>query len=74
MGNRPQLAARDVIRKMRKFGFEKDRQNGSHVVLRNAETQRSVTVPVHGNKPIKNRTLKSIIEQSGVDPDDFWDA
>lgn len=62
------------MKRLRKFGFEKDRQNGSHVVMRNEDTNRSVTVPCHGNKPLKTGTLKSIIEQSGIDPNDFWSA
>ncbi|PAY20547.1 hypothetical protein CKO51_05745 [Rhodopirellula sp. SM50] len=74
MGNQPQLPAREVIRKLKTFGFEKDRQKGSHVVMRNDSTGRSVTIPDHGNKPIRKGTLNSILRQSGVDPDAFWNA
>jgi predicted RNA binding protein YcfA (HicA-like mRNA interferase family) len=73
MGSRPQLTGREVIRKLREFGFEKDRQRGSHVVMRHSDG-RSVSVPVHGSKPIKKRTLNNIIRQSGIDQDEFWNA
>jgi len=32
---------------------------------------RQVIVPVHGNKPVPRGTLKSIIEGSGLEVDDF---
>jgi hypothetical protein len=35
------------------------------------KTNRWVIVAVHGNKPIPRGTLKSIIEGSGLDVDDF---
>ncbi|WP_201743676.1 type II toxin-antitoxin system HicA family toxin [Roseiconus nitratireducens] len=63
-----------MAKKLKKFGFDKDRQRGSHVVFRNETSSRTTTVPDHGKKPLKTGTLKSIIEQAGIDADEFWKA
>ncbi|MFG0268019.1 MAG: type II toxin-antitoxin system HicA family toxin [Rhodopirellula sp. JB055] len=73
MGNEPQLNAREVLRKLKNFGFEKDRQRGSHIVVRHPDG-RSTTVPDHGNKPLRRGTLRAVIKQSGVDLEEFWKA
>jgi predicted RNA binding protein YcfA (HicA-like mRNA interferase family) len=45
-------------------------QRGSHQKWRHANG-RQVIVAMHGGKPIPIGTLKSIIEGSGLTPDDF---
>ena len=54
---------------LKSFGYERDRQRDSHVVLkyRNPDTGevRTVTVPLHDR--IKIGTLQSIAEQCGAD-------
>jgi len=45
-------------------------QRGSHQKWRHANGRR-VIVAMHGSKPIPIGTLKSIIEGSGLAPDDF---
>ena len=45
-------------------------QRGSHQKWRHANG-RQVIVALHGSKPIPIGTLKSIIEGSGLAPDDF---
>jgi len=55
---------------LKQNGFQLVDQHGSHQKWRH-ENGRQVIVPVHGNKPIPIGTLKSIIEGSGLDRDDF---
>lgn len=43
----PALSAKDVIKTLRKFGFEIVRQTGSHIHLWNSERRLLVTVPNH---------------------------
>jgi predicted RNA binding protein YcfA (HicA-like mRNA interferase family) len=44
----PRVSGREVIKALQKFGYERDRQRGSHVVLRQAsEPHRRVVVPDH---------------------------
>lgn len=66
----PVCSAREVIRVLRKHGFEMVSQKGSHQKWRHANG-RQVIVAMHGNKPIPIGTLKSILEGSGLSVDDF---
>jgi predicted RNA binding protein YcfA (HicA-like mRNA interferase family) len=66
----PVRNAREVIKILRKHGFELIAQSGSHQKWRH-ENGRQVIVAMHGNKPIPIGTLKSIIEGSGLNADDF---
>ena len=73
----PRITGKETIRKLRRLDFEVFDQTGSHVYLhkweRNQWNQR-VTVPVHGNKILKLKTLKTILEQAEVDIDAFANA
>ena len=66
----PVRSAKEVVRVLRKNGFLKMDQAGSHQKWRNAEG-RQVIVPFHGSKPIPIGTLKSIMDGSGLHPEDF---
>ncbi len=62
----------DVIRVLRKLGFAFYRQGkGSHEVWRRDSDGRHTTVPRHRGKVIKRKTLKSIIEDMGIDVAEF---
>jgi predicted RNA binding protein YcfA (HicA-like mRNA interferase family) len=74
MGRLAGFGYRDVARKLRACGFRFDRQAaGSHEIWYNARTNRYTTVPNHpGDVP--EGTLRAILKQAGVDPDDFLKA
>ena len=55
---------------LRRHGFILAGQRGSHQKWRHA-SGRQVIVAMHGSKPIPIGTLKSIIEGSGLQADDF---
>ena len=64
----PDLSGKDVVKVLTKFNYTKDRQKGSHVVLKyrqpdNGEV-RTVTVPLHDS--LKTGTLNSIAKQAGA--------
>jgi predicted RNA binding protein YcfA (HicA-like mRNA interferase family) len=66
----PRVSGREVIKALRKVGYEQDRQKGSHVVLRQtAEPHRRVVVPDH--KEVAKGTLRAIIKQVGLTVDEF---
>lgn len=68
----PSLTARQVVRMLKKLGFQEDRQKGSHLVLINSSTKRRTVIPVHPGKTIKKPLLKSIIEKdAGVSIEEF---
>jgi predicted RNA binding protein YcfA (HicA-like mRNA interferase family) len=66
----PVCSAKEVVRVLRKHGFVLVGQRGSHQKWRHGNG-RQVIVAMHGNKPIPIGTLKSIIEGSGLDAEDF---
>ncbi len=72
MGNRlPALKGREVVKALKRAGFEERHVSGSHVILKNPITKKMVVVPLHGGRDIKRGTLFSIIHQSGLSIEDF---
>jgi len=67
------LPAREIIRILKRHGFELSRTSGkgSHQVYRNEETGRVTVIAVHGGKDVPIGTLRSIIRASGIDRDEF---
>jgi predicted RNA binding protein YcfA (HicA-like mRNA interferase family) len=56
------LSGKDVVKGLRRLGFELARQAGSHAIMRKGSCM--VVVPQH--KDIKPGTLKGILEQAGI--------
>ena len=66
----PQISGREVVKALHKIGYEKDRQKGSHIVLRQKpRPHRRITVPDH--KEISKGTLRAIIRQVGLTVEGF---
>lgn len=75
MAKLPAVTAKQVIRALKKLGFEEDRQKGSHLVLINPRNGRRTVVPVHAGKTIKKPLLKAIIEKdAGISIEEFLGA
>jgi predicted RNA binding protein YcfA (HicA-like mRNA interferase family) len=67
----PALKPKEVIRALHRAGFFIHHTSGSHYILKHASRpQLRVTVPFH-NRDLKRKTLASIIEQSGLSPEEF---
>ena len=66
------LKPKEVIYVLKKLSFRERRQTGSHLILRSDKTGKIVPVPIHGNKDLKLGTLRSIIRQSGVSVEEFF--
>jgi predicted RNA binding protein YcfA (HicA-like mRNA interferase family) len=68
----PVLTSRDVIKGLKRAGFEFDRQaKGSHEIWYNPCTMRRTTIPNHPGIEIKKGTLKAILEQAGLSSEEF---
>ena len=66
----PVLSGRQVVKALRKIGYEFDHQRGSHIVLRQVNpSHRRLTVPDH--KEVAKGTLRAIIRQAGLTMDEF---
>lgn len=71
MGRLSGFKYREIVRRLRQSGFEFDRQAaGSHEIWHNPATRRYTTIPNHpGDMP--EGTLRAILKQAGIEPDDF---
>ena len=70
----PVVNGKQVIRALMKAGFVLDRIVGSHHVMTlRGDMKRTVSVPVHGKRDLKPGTLRSIIRQAGLTPEQFKD-
>ena len=71
MGRLSGFKYRDVIKRLRKFGFAFDRQGpGSHEIWRHRESGKKVTLPRH-TKDFAEGTLRAILREAGINEDDF---
>lgn len=59
------MTPKQMIKLLEENGFEFVRQNGSHKLYRNPNTNRSTTVPYH-SKDIKPGLEKAILKQAGL--------
>jgi len=63
----PPLNYRQITKVAKNLGFHFERMaKGSHEIWRRGVDKRHTTIPNHGNKIIKIRTLKAIIEDIGI--------
>lgn len=75
MKNIPSLKPREVIKGLEKFGFVKERQKGSHLIMVNPVTKKLTVIPVHRGKDIKKQLLLKIIEEDcGLKKEEFLSA
>ena len=74
MGKLSGFNYRDIVRKLKHFGFTFHRQAaGSHEIWRNEVTGRYTTIPNHsGDMP--EGTLRAILKQADIDADKFLQA
>ena len=74
MGRLAGFRYKDIVRKLKARGFEFDRHAaGSHEIWFNATTNQYTTIPNHqGDMP--EGTLRAILKQAGIAPDDFLGA
>jgi predicted RNA binding protein YcfA (HicA-like mRNA interferase family) len=71
MGRLSGYKYREIIKKLKLFGFEFYRQAaGSHEIWYNPNTKRFTTIPNHiGDIP--EGTLRAILKQADIDSEDF---
>jgi predicted RNA binding protein YcfA (HicA-like mRNA interferase family) len=62
---RPRVTAEQILRVLRRVGFEEVRSSGSHRILRNADGKR-VTIPYHAGQILHPKILQHILRDAGV--------
>ncbi len=71
MGRLAGFRYREIVQQLKALGFQFDRQAaGSHEIWFNQSTRRYTTIPNHpGDMP--EGTLRAILKQAGVTPEQF---
>ena len=69
----PSVNSRQLIRALRRAGFQERRQRGSHLHLHRDSDGRRVTVPVHQGRSIPTGTLRAILRDADVSVQEFLD-
>ena len=59
------MTSQEMVRFLKKNGFEAVSQNGSHVKMRNETTERQVIIPYH-SKALKKGMEQAILKQAGL--------
>lgn len=74
MGRLAGFRYRDAVQRLKKFGFVFERQTaGSHEIWFNPANGRFTTIPNHpGDLP--EGTLRAILRQAGITPDEFLES
>lgn len=67
----PVLAARAVIRKLIRAGFQYAKSHGNHQYYFHPITKRITSVPVHGGNTIGRNLLSKIVKQAGLTIEKF---
>jgi len=66
----PRASGHEVVKALQEIGYARDRQRGSHIVLRQTESpHRRITVSDH--REVAKGTLRAIIRQAGLTVDEF---
>jgi predicted RNA binding protein YcfA (HicA-like mRNA interferase family) len=71
MGRLAGFRYREIVKRLKQWGFEFDRQAaGSHEIWYNPTTHRYTTIPNHpGDMP--EGTLRAILKQAGIETEAF---
>lgn len=67
----PRVTGREVVRALERAGFVVDRQRGSHVILIHPQSRRRVSIPIHAGQTVKLGTLKGILDDADLTPEEF---
>ena len=59
------MTSKQILKLLKKNGFVKISQEGSHIKMRNPETGRQTIVPYH-NKDLKKGMESTILKQAGL--------
>ena len=68
-GKLPSVSGKEAVKALSKFGFLVKRITGSHYIMFNPVTQKTVPVPYH--KTLAKGVLQSIVKLSGLTREEF---
>lgn len=65
------VSGKDATAALRRNGWEPVKSKGGHLQLAHPERGAKVTIPAHGTRILLPKTLKSILEQTGLTEDEL---
>jgi predicted RNA binding protein YcfA (HicA-like mRNA interferase family) len=65
------ISGKALARLLEKRGWELKRVKGSHHVYMKPDHPARISVPIHGNTPLKIGLQKHLMEIAGIDPDEL---
>lgn len=71
MGKLKRLSGEEIIKALRRMGFESVRQRGSHVVMKKITLEGAVGCVVPMHREVATGTLHSILKQAHLSPEEF---
>ena len=66
-----QVSGKRFCRILERHGWQLKRINGSHHIYGKSGHRARISVPVHGNKPLKLGLLKALMKIAGLTEDDL---
>jgi predicted RNA binding protein YcfA (HicA-like mRNA interferase family) len=67
----PAVTGKDVARVAQRLGFELRRQRGSHAIYVRPRDAGRVVIPIHPGVDLKRKTLRGIISDLKITPEEF---
>ncbi|MEY2550625.1 MAG: hypothetical protein QOG12_769 [Verrucomicrobiota bacterium] len=67
----PLLSGREVVRVFERFGWQRVRQRGSHIILVKEGSRATLSVPDHAE--LGRGTLRSLIRAAGLTIEEFME-
>jgi predicted RNA binding protein YcfA (HicA-like mRNA interferase family) len=58
------MTGKEMIKLLRKHGWEVDRISGSHHIM--IKGRKTLSVPVHGNKDLKKGLQQALLKEGGI--------
>jgi len=66
-----QISGKDFCRVLGKKGWKLERIKGSHHIYGKRKANIKISVPIHGNKPLKRGLLKYFLKIAGISEDEL---
>lgn len=65
-----EISGTKLIKALKKRGWKLDRIKGSHHIMVHASSRATLSIPVHGNRPLKPGLLNYFLKTAGMDEGD----
>jgi predicted RNA binding protein YcfA (HicA-like mRNA interferase family) len=66
-----QVSGKELVKIAANLGWSLNRINGSHHIMIKEGDATILTIPVHGNKPLKIGLLRALMKQAGINESDL---